>query len=80
MEIRTVGDYFDECLYAATEFSQKEKAHFLSPFDDPDVIEGQGTVAAEIVSQLGFVPDAIVMPVGGGGLSAGVISFFGKNR
>ena len=79
VETRTVGDYFDECLYAATEFSQKEKAYFLSPFDDPDVIEGQGTVAAEIESQLGFVPDKIVMPVGGGGLSAGVISFFGKN-
>ena len=79
VKTHTVGDYFDECLLAATEFSQREKAHFLSPFDDPDVIEGQGTVAAEIESQLGFVPDKLVMPVGGGGLSAGVISFFGKN-
>ncbi|NNE52229.1 MAG: threonine ammonia-lyase IlvA [Sulfitobacter sp.] len=76
-EVRLVGDYFDETLVAAQEFCAEQGAHFLSPFDDDDVIEGQASVAVEIEQDLGRVPDHIIMPVGGGGLSAGVVGYFG---
>ncbi|WP_299825811.1 threonine ammonia-lyase IlvA [uncultured Roseobacter sp.] len=78
VEIRLVGDYFDQTLSEAQAFCAKEGAHFLSPFDDEDVIEGQASVAVEIEAQLGRAPDRIILPVGGGGLSAGVRSFFGE--
>ncbi|WP_299780024.1 threonine ammonia-lyase IlvA [uncultured Roseobacter sp.] len=78
VEIRLVGDYFDQTLSEAQAFCAKEGAHFLSPFDDEDVIEGQASVAVEIETQLGRAPDRIILPVGGGGLSAGVRSFFGE--
>ena len=70
--IRLVGDYFDQSLAAAQEFCRAEAAQFLSPFDDEDVIEGQASVAIEMLEQLGRAPDVVVLPVGGGGLSAGV--------
>ncbi|MGZ2255717.1 threonine ammonia-lyase IlvA [Roseobacter sp. A03A-229] len=76
VDIRLIGDYFDETLAAAQAFCATEGAHFLSPFDDEDVIEGQASVAVEIEAQLGRAPDRIVLPVGGGGLSAGVRSYF----
>ncbi len=78
IEIRLVGDYFDDCLRAAQDFCRDSGAHFLSPFDDDDVIEGQASVAVEIERQLGSVPDHIILPVGGGGLSSGVLSYFGN--
>jgi threonine dehydratase len=77
--IRLVGDYFDDCLKAAQGFCVEKGGHFLSPFDDEDVIEGQASVAVEIEQQLGHAPNHIVLPVGGGGLSAGMISYFGTN-
>ncbi|MGB0425445.1 MAG: threonine dehydratase [Rhodobacteraceae bacterium] len=76
IEVRLVGDYFDDCLRAAQSHCAEAGAHFLSPFDDEDVIEGQASVAVEIERQLGGIPDHIVLPVGGGGLSSGVISYF----
>lgn len=76
VEIRLVGDYFDATLAAAQTFCAKEGAHFLSPFDDEDLIEGQASVAVEIEQQLGRVPDHVILPVGGGGLSAGIYSYF----
>ena len=76
IQIELVGDYFDDCLKAAQGFCKENNGHFLSPFDDADVIEGQASVAVEIAAQLGFCPDHIVMPVGGGGLSAGVLNYF----
>ena len=79
VEIRLIGDYFDDCLKAAQAFRETEGGHFLSPFDDEDVIEGQASVAVEIEQQLGRVPEHIVIPVGGGGLSAGVLSYFGNS-
>ncbi|EPX82452.1 Threonine dehydratase [Salipiger mucosus DSM 16094] len=77
IEIRMIGDYFDDCLAAAQAFCAENGGHFLSPFDDPDVIEGQASVGVEIETQLGRVPDHLVVPVGGGGLSAGLVSYFG---
>ncbi|EEB85323.1 threonine ammonia-lyase IlvA [Roseobacter sp. GAI101] len=79
VEVRLVGDYFDKTLTAAQDFCTVEGAHFLSPFDDDDVIEGQASVAVEIEEQLGRVPDHIILPVGGGGLSSGIYSYFGKS-
>ncbi|MDU8910890.1 threonine ammonia-lyase IlvA [Aestuariicoccus sp. MJ-SS9] len=77
IEIRLIGDYFDDTLKAAQEFCAEAGGHFLSPFDDDDVIEGQASVAVEIEAQLGHAPDHLVLPVGGGGLSAGMLSYFG---
>ncbi len=76
IEVRLVGDYFDKTLDAAQSFCAEEGAYFLSPFDDDNVIEGQASVAVETEDQLGRVPDRIILPVGGGGLSAGTRSFF----
>ncbi|UWQ45640.1 threonine ammonia-lyase IlvA [Leisingera aquaemixtae] len=79
IEIHLVGDYFDICLAAAQEWCAQEGGHFLSPFDDADVIEGQASIAVEIEAQLGKAPDHILLPVGGGGMSAGVSSWFGED-
>ncbi len=79
VKIELVGDYFDDCLRAAMEYNKLHFAHFLSPFDDEDVIEGQASVAVEIERQLGKAPDHIILPVGGGGLSSGMIKYF-ENR
>jgi threonine dehydratase len=73
--IRLTGDYFDQTLAAAQAFCRDEGAHFLSPFDDPDVIEGQASVAVEMLDQLGTAPDLVILPVGGGGLSSGVTGY-----
>ena len=73
VRIVLTGDYFDHTLKAAQDFAAAEGAVFLSPFDDPRVIEGQATVAQEIEAQIaGGPPDLVVLPVGGGGLAAGV--------
>lgn len=77
IEIRLVGDYFDDTLAEAQKYCAEAGGHFLAPFDDEDVIEGQASVAVEIEEQLGHLPDRIVLPVGGGGLSSGVVSYFG---
>ena len=76
VEIRLTGDYFDDTLASSQAFCAEAGAHFLSPFDDEDVIEGQASVAVEIEAQLGHAPDHIILPVGGGGLSAGTRSYF----
>lgn len=72
IEIRLVGDYFDDTLKSAQEYCATVGAHFLSPFDDPDVIEGQASVAVEIMAEMPNAPDIVILPVGGGGLSSGV--------
>ena len=79
IEIRLVGDYFDDTLAAAQAHCAKIGGHFLSPFDDEDVIEGQASVAVEIMQQMDTTPDRIIMPVGGGGWSAGVRSYLGPD-
>lgn len=70
IEVKLVGDFFDASLAAAQEYCAKVNGHFLSPFDDPDVMEGQSTVTHEMLDQLGKAPDIVVVPVGGGGLSS----------
>lgn len=75
VEIRLTGDYFDQTLGAARAFCAQAGAHFLSPFDDADVIEGQASVGVELLDQLGRAPDLVVLPVGGGGLASGVTRY-----
>ena len=75
VEIRLVGDYFDDTLASAQAYCAEAGAHFLAPFDDDDVIEGQASVAVEAIEQLGRAPDMMVLPVGGGGLSSGILSY-----
>lgn len=77
IEIHLIGDYFDDTLAAAQAWCAQEGGHFLSPFDDEDVIEGQASLAVEIEAQLGRTPDHVVLPVGGGGMSSGVATWFG---
>lgn len=77
VKVHLIGDYFDVTLAAAQKYCAEQQAHFLSPFDDEDVIEGQASVGVEIERRLGGMPDLIIMPVGGGGLSAGVRSYVG---
>ena len=79
IEIILTGDYFDDTLAAAKAYCADKGAHFLSPFDDDDVIEGQASVSVEIEDQLGRQPDMVILPVGGGGLSAGATAFFGTD-
>ena len=76
VEIRLVGDYVDATLAAAKTFAAAQGAHFLPPFDDPDVIEGQATCGLEILEQLGSEPDVLIVPVGGGGLLSGLRGVF----
>jgi threonine dehydratase len=64
------GHNFDESLVAANSFCEQNKSIFVHPFDDYDVIIGQGTVAAEIYEEI--KPDIIISPIGGGGLISGV--------
>ncbi len=78
VEIRLVGDFFDDCYRAALNFCETSGGHMVPPFDHRDIIEGQATVAHEIAGQMsgGRAPDIVVLPVGGGGLAAGVTRHF----
>ena len=76
IEIILSGDYFDETLAEAQAYADKEGAIMLPPFDHVDVIEGQASVALEIEEEIGM-PDLLICPVGGGGLSSGLMSYFG---
>lgn len=67
------GDCYDDAYNKACEIAETENATFLHPFDDPEVIAGQGTIGFEILQDLPTV-DVVIMPVGGGGLLAGVAS------
>lgn len=66
------GDSYDEACAYALELADKESMCFVHPFDDPDVIAGQGTIAMELLRQHAGPPDAIFVPVGGGGLISGI--------
>lgn len=75
VEVRLVGDTFDDCAIAAKQFSQHNSMTFIPPFDDYRIIEGQATIGIEILEDLPQV-DYVFIPVGGGGLAAGVGSYF----
>ena len=77
IDIRLFGDFFDQCYAASRDYAETTGGYMVPPFDHADIIEGQATVAAEIMAQLpeGTVPDLVVVPVGGGGLSSGVTGY-----
>jgi threonine dehydratase len=75
IEIILTGDTFDECAVSARQYTLDNDMVFIPPFDDPRIIEGQGTVAVEILQDLSVI-DYLFVPVGGGGLAAGVGTYF----
>lgn len=82
VDIRLVGDTFDESAQAAQEYTKETGKTFIDPFDDANVQAGQGTVAYEILEEaeeqsISF--DQILVPVGGGGLVAGVSAYLKEN-
>jgi len=76
VDVRLTGDTFDDAFYAAIEFSQQSDSTFVHPFDDLQVIEGQGTVGLEIFKDASVKIDYLLMAIGGGGLAAGVSTVF----
>ncbi len=76
VELVLTGDTYDDAAAAAAAEVASSGATMVPPFDDLRTIAGQGTVAREIVNQLGRVPDTVIMPIGGGGLAAGMSTFF----
>lgn len=68
--IRLHGDSFDEARNFAADLAQQHNYRLLSAFDDADVIAGQGTVGLELAA---LAPDVVLVPIGGGGLAAGVV-------
>lgn len=78
VEIRLVGESYDEASAAATRHCAEVGATFVHPFEDPLTIAGQGTVAAEILADTD--PDVVVTAIGGGGLVAGVASYLKETR
>lgn len=74
-EVVLAGDSYSDAYDHAKTLETQEKLTFVHPFDDPDVIAGQGTVAMEILRQHTGPLDAIFVPIGGGGLIAGVATY-----
>ena len=72
IDIVLTGDTFDAANSAAIEFAQKSGRTFIPPFDDPKVMEGQGTIGREILEQTTEKLDYIFVPIGGGGLASGL--------
>lgn len=72
VEIKIFGDFFDQCYKAAIEYAEETGAQMVPPFDHADIIEGQATVGLEILQQIQKPIDLMILPVGGGGLAAGV--------
>jgi len=75
IEIVLVGDTFDECQTHALEFTHQNNSVFIPPFDHVKVMEGQGTVGKEILDEQSNI-DYVFVPIGGGGLCAGLGSYF----
>jgi threonine dehydratase len=80
VEIVLGGDTYDEASAAASQDAAASGATLVPAFDDPRTIAGQGTVAREVVAQLGHAPDVMVIPVGGGGLLAGSVAWLGERH
>ena len=78
VEIRLVGDIFDEAYAAAAALVRETGALMAPPFDHADIIEGQSTVALEILNQQTAPFDLLIAPVGGGGLSTGLVRLFAE--
>lgn len=75
IEIKLVGNTFDEANEAAINYCEKKKAAYVHPFNDPLTIAGQGTVGKEIFDQIGDKVDFVLCGIGGGGLISGISSY-----
>lgn len=75
VEIVVVGDTYDEASAVATRAAAESGATLVPAFDDTRTVAGQATVGVEVVDQLGAAPDVVVVPVGGGGLLAGIATW-----
>lgn len=75
VEVKLIGDTFDDCAVAAKKYTEEHGLTFIPPFDNIRIIEGQSTVGIEILEDQQGI-DFIFLPVGGGGLSAGVGAYF----
>ncbi len=76
VEIKLIGDSFDNAKIEALEFAETLEKVFIHPFDDQKIIEGQATVGLEILNQSQFPIDYLLTPIGGGGLAAGICALF----
>lgn len=76
IEVILTGDSFDDAYAEAVKDSEQNRLAFIHPFDDAEVIAGQGTIAAEIIEQSPVPLDILLVAVGGGGLMSGVGSYF----
>ncbi len=75
VEVKLIGDNFDDCAVAAKKYTSENHMVFIPPFEDLRIIEGQATVALEILEDLSDI-DMLFVPVGGGGLASGVGTYF----
>jgi len=78
IEIILTGDTFDAANSAAIEYAKVNNKTFIPPFDDPKVIEGQGTIGREILNQTKEPLDYIFVPIGGGGLASGLGAYISR--
>ncbi|MDQ1858685.1 threonine ammonia-lyase [Chryseobacterium sp. WLY505] len=76
IDVILFGDTFDAAKDAAMRFCKDHNSVFIHPFDDPAIIEGQATTALEILEQSEGLVDYLFVPIGGGGLAAGVCTVF----
>ncbi len=79
-EVVLHGDAYDDAYERACELAESEGLIFIHPFDDPYVIAGQGTIGVEILEQVDGDIDAIFVPIGGGGLIAGIATWVKQQR
>lgn len=70
------GDTYDESFFEASQFCKKQEAIFIHPFDDEEVIAGQGTVGLELIKDAQKPIDYLFVPIGGGGLASGICTVF----
>jgi threonine dehydratase len=75
VQVIVEGETYDDAAAAARAHADATGAVLIPAFDDPHTIAGQGTVAKEIVDQLGYPPDVVIVPVGGGGLLGGTLAW-----
>jgi threonine dehydratase len=80
VRVVVVGETYEDASSTAAAEAQRTGATLVPAFDDPRTVAGQGTVACELVEQLGRAPDVLVVPVGGGGLLAGMSTWFGERH
>src|SRR5919206_959170 len=79
-EVRLHGDSYAEAYEEALRLKRKRRLAFVHPYDDPEVIAGQGTIGMEILRQHPGPLDAIFVPVGGGGLISGIAAYVKRVR